>query len=89
MDCKGGKTAAEAEKGRETTLVGGNKVILGPISRQESRFNPSVLEYEPQEEDWMTYYGTTLKEACDQSLLQYHSVTKRTNDYFFPMATSR
>jgi hypothetical protein len=53
MDYRRGATAAEAEKGRETTLVGGNEVILGPISRPESRFDPSVLEYGPQEEDWI------------------------------------
>jgi hypothetical protein len=56
MDYGRGGTAAEAEKGRETTLVGGNEVILRAISRPESRFDPSVLEYVPQEEDWITNY---------------------------------
>jgi hypothetical protein len=54
MDYKGGRSSVKAEKGRETILVGRNEIILGPISRQVSRFNPSVLEYDPQEEDWIT-----------------------------------
>ena len=44
-----GGSSTEAKKGRETTLVSGDKVISRPISRSKPGFNPSILEHDPQE----------------------------------------
>jgi len=51
-------------KGRETTLVGGDKVIFEPISRSKLGLNPSILEHDPQEYGRLTLHETALYRLC-------------------------
>ena len=52
-----GEPFAEAEKGRESVLVRGRKVILGALSREDFRRNTGTLVYDPQQESRLTLGG--------------------------------
>lgn len=42
-----GGPSAEAKEGRGSALVAGSKVILGAVSREKSRRDTGILEYDP------------------------------------------
>lgn len=47
------RPSATAKKGQESALVRDYKVILRGISREKSRRDLGILEYNPQQGKWM------------------------------------